>query len=85
VHELATNAVKYGALSEPDGKIDIEWLPYNAKKLTFSWRETKAKPPESISRKGFGTELLMSFFDQARFDATPTGVHFSGLLPHAQR
>ncbi|MBV9559001.1 MAG: PAS domain-containing protein [Bradyrhizobium sp.] len=61
VHELATNAVKYGALSQAGGRIDISWhieQTGSPRELVFEWREKggpKVKPPR---RKGFGTEML---------------------------
>ena len=71
VHELATNALKYGALAVPDGRIDIDWsILDNPGKLRFVWTEAVPggiKPPR---RDGFGTEFinrLMSY----ELDATP--------------
>jgi two-component sensor histidine kinase len=61
IHELATNAIKYGALSQPTGQINISWRVDNAAEaaqLIFDWREKggpSVTPPE---RKGFGSELL---------------------------
>jgi two-component sensor histidine kinase len=57
LHELATNAAKYGALSEPTGKVTISWHVADGK-LFLTWIErggpAVAGPP---SRKGFGAEL----------------------------
>lgn len=68
VHELATNAVKYGALSRPDGRVSIQWIAgADARTVTFSWRETGivtsshetgVLPPPVARTAGFGTKLL---------------------------
>lgn len=57
IHELGTNAVKYGALSNADGRIAIDWHDGDGR-LTFHWRETggpRVAPPD---RRGFGTNLI---------------------------
>lgn len=66
LHELATNAYKYGALSRDDGQIGIEWLieneDHNTPQLVLSWREETGKVSQSssptIAGGGFGTRLL---------------------------
>ena len=61
VHELATNATKYGALSNDTGKVEISWgerMGDGADVFDFQWQETlgpKVSPP---SRKGFGSHLI---------------------------
>jgi two-component sensor histidine kinase len=61
VHELTTNAVKHGALSEPGGNIDVRWtvtpLPAGDQ-LTWLWREVGGPPVSRPGREGFGTRLL---------------------------
>jgi signal transduction histidine kinase len=63
VHELATNALKYGALSEEGGRVRISWhvAPRDSQPwLQVDWAEKRAHPlakPER-SRRGFGTELI---------------------------
>ena len=57
VHELATNAVKYGALSAPDGRLRIDWR-IEGGELVFAWRETGAAQPVAQNGGGFGTKLL---------------------------
>jgi two-component system CheB/CheR fusion protein len=61
VHELATNALKYGALSKPEGRIDISWRVDGASdpgQLVFDWREKGGPSVASPQRAGFGSELL---------------------------
>ncbi|CAN7407349.1 PAS domain-containing protein [Phenylobacterium sp. LjRoot225] len=57
LHELATNAAKYGALSVPEGSASIRWK-VSGEELTLSWRETGGPPVTAPSRSGFGARLL---------------------------
>lgn len=57
VHELLTNAVKYGALSVSAGVLRIEWKR-TAKDLKISWLETGMAVVSQPNRKGFGTTLI---------------------------
>ncbi|MHC2086160.1 HWE histidine kinase domain-containing protein [Methylobacterium sp. CM6244] len=61
VHELATNALKYGALAEPHGRVIIAWMViYQSGEpwLRFDWDEDKGSGVPPPQRKGFGTELI---------------------------
>jgi len=62
VHELATNAIKYGALSGASGSIDISWARVEGEEpsLEFHWLEEGGTPVASGSedKGGFGTQLL---------------------------
>ena len=60
VHELATNAVKYGALSSENGKVDIDWREDPDGELKLTWRESGGPPAVQPERKGFGTRLIES-------------------------
>jgi PAS domain S-box-containing protein len=57
LHELATNSVKYGALSAPDGRVAIEWSCPEGQ-FTMSWRETGGPQVARPSRRGFGSQLI---------------------------
>ncbi|MFO1090869.1 MAG: PAS domain S-box protein [Hyphomicrobiales bacterium] len=60
LHELATNAVKHGALSVPTGRILIRWLASRGR-LCLTWRERGGPPIEKPPEKsGFGTRLIDS-------------------------
>lgn len=61
IHELTTNAAKYGALSNRRGRIAVSWavLPGGpAGMLRFAWRESGGPPVEPPRRQGFGSRLL---------------------------
>jgi PAS domain S-box-containing protein len=58
VHELATNAVKYGALSSPAGKVDICWEIAAEGDLAIRWRENGGPPVHAPDSRGFGSTLI---------------------------
>lgn len=60
LHELCTNAVKYGALSKPEGQVTVVWTIGEGTDnlLRLSWREAGGPPCEKPSRVGMGTRLL---------------------------
>jgi two-component sensor histidine kinase len=58
-HELATNAVKYGALSAPAGRVKISWT-VKSDIAHLTWREVGGPPPVEGGSAGFGTRLLAS-------------------------
>ncbi len=67
IHELATNATKYGALSVPEGKISISWTkPQDGSALLLNWRETGGPAPhgqEMMNQpagSGFGTRMSLA-------------------------
>jgi PAS domain S-box-containing protein len=57
LHELGTNAAKYGALSVEGGRVSIVWTR-DADRLRFEWRESGGPPVEAPSRRGFGSRLI---------------------------
>jgi PAS domain S-box-containing protein len=70
LHELGTNARKYGALSVPDGKLAVTWSVHSdrTRELHLQWVETNGKKPKiSPSRQpGFGTTLIQSIAAEGR-------------------
>jgi len=57
LHELATNAVKHGALSVPQGLVDVNWFEVDAA-LVLNWVENGGPAVSQPKREGFGTRLL---------------------------
>lgn len=60
-HELATNALKYGALSVPDGRLSVTWTLFEKRGrpwLSVDWIEEGAPPRKPSTRRGFGSELI---------------------------
>jgi two-component system CheB/CheR fusion protein len=64
LHELATNAAKYGALSKSSGRIDIEWRLQPGNRLLLRWSESGGPPVEAPARQGFGTRVMARICDQ---------------------
>jgi PAS domain S-box-containing protein len=60
LHELATNAAKYGSLSTPHGRVLINWRVDGTAEptLLFSWRECDGPPVQLPTEQGFGTRLI---------------------------
>jgi two-component system CheB/CheR fusion protein len=58
LHELATNAAKYGALSVPEGHIQVEWSLAADKRLILRWTETGGPCVMAPTRHGFGTRVM---------------------------
>ncbi len=80
-HELTTNALKYGFLSVPDGKVEVSW-DFDGANLNVSWRESGLKNLQPPSRNGFGFELL-EMFPNLGLDKTfeSGGLKLSARIP----
>jgi two-component system, chemotaxis family, CheB/CheR fusion protein len=93
IHELATNAIKYGALSQPTGRVDVSWRVNNGSdpiELVFDWREKGGPRVEPPGRKGFGSELLertlvFEFKGKTTLAYDPTGLHCTIAIPLNRR
>ena len=83
VHELATNALKYGALSVPGGTISFTWTVTQAAEgdeVAFEWKERGGPPPEAPTREGFGSRVIRSVTSRQKTGAVtieypPDGVY----------
>jgi two-component sensor histidine kinase len=90
-HELATNAVKHGALSVPGGSVDVAWAVVGpagkgARRVEITWRERGGPPVKPPSRRGFGSQLLeQGIGSQAhgtvQLDFRPEGLECRISLP----
>jgi PAS domain S-box-containing protein len=91
LHELATNAVKYGALAQPTGKLEVTW-ELKAKKPTseiaLQWQESGVSMPELglPKRKGYGSELIERALPyqlraKTQLEFGPDGVRCAILVP----
>jgi two-component sensor histidine kinase len=64
VHELATNAAKYGSLSQTSGRVIVTWQIRDGEggepQLAFSWAERDGPPVSPPTREGFGTRLILA-------------------------
>ena len=58
LHELCTNAVKYGALSVPQGRVRLHWEDIGDGRLLIEWGEENGPPIEKPTEQGFGGKLL---------------------------
>lgn len=86
IHELATNAAKYGALSTTDGRVFIEWRLVTPQAAELHWREAGGPLVVSPDKRGFGRDLLEKIVAQElqskvdlRFD--PAGVECTLRVP----
>ncbi len=78
-HELATNAVKYGALSVPEGRVLLSWTATSAlDQLSIEWRERNGPVIAAPSRTGFGSRLLERAVPNAaaKLDYDPAGISY---------
>ena len=85
LHELATNAAKYGALSHDDGQLNVRWICENGL-LTFGWTETGGPTVSPPTRQGFGTKMIHASITQQRggkamFDWLPSGLKCTLVIP----
>ncbi len=78
LHELATNAAKYGALSAVDGRVELTWRHAADGRLELRWSETGGPPVRPPTRQGFGTRIINLMSAQlkgaARFDWRVDGL-----------
>jgi two-component sensor histidine kinase len=66
LHELTTNSVKYGALSESSGRIRVQWTRPTDRKLVLHWNEMGGPPVKPPARQGIGTRVIDSVIRAAK-------------------
>ena len=78
LHELATNAAKYGALSLPGGRIHVDWSMVADGRLMFHWSEVGGPAVAAPARRGFGMQvmerMILSLKGGVRLDWRPQGL-----------
>jgi PAS domain S-box-containing protein len=79
LHELATNAAKYGAFSVPEGRVQIEWVRGADGRLIVRWIEADGPPVRQPTHTGFGTRVLEKMIQsplkgEIRFDWRAEGL-----------
>jgi PAS domain S-box-containing protein len=78
LHELATNAVKYGALSVPHGQVSLKWTHNTDGRLVLRWTETGGPAVKTPTHQGFGTRIIERIIGQlkgsAHFDWQADGL-----------
>jgi PAS domain S-box-containing protein len=87
LHELATNAVKYGALSVPTGRVALTW-ELTQDEITLRWTELGGPAPKQPERRGYGTRVINGTIDgqlggKATFDWRPPGLCCTIVLPRS--
>jgi PAS domain S-box-containing protein len=89
IHELTTNAAKYGALSVYGGKVKVTWsvaIDSSRRTLTFDWMETGGPAVAKPTRQGFGSRLLEFVLPgqiqaKTRIEYAPAGVSVHCTVP----
>lgn len=89
LHELATNAAKYGSLSTEAGRVEIEWC-FEGDDFVMSWRETGGPIVAKPTTRGFGSTLIESVVrttlsGEVYMDFAPTGVVWRLRCPNSWR
>jgi PAS domain S-box-containing protein len=88
LHELSTNAVKYGALSQASGRLELNWeiLP---NEILVTWRETGGPTVQKPRQTGFGAKIITSSIERqlegkVSFDWRPEGLYCELSAPRRQ-
>jgi PAS domain S-box-containing protein len=64
LHELATNAAKYGALAVPDGQVELKWSHDAERQLHLRWTESSGPKVQEPTHKGFGGRIIEQMIAQ---------------------
>jgi two-component sensor histidine kinase len=86
LHELATNAAKYGALSDGEGRVEVAWSCATDGQLSLRWIERGGPPVKTPTRHGFGTRIVGRIIreqskGEMRVDFNPVGFECEIVLP----
>ena len=85
LHELATNSMKYGALSLPDGFVRVTWSVDDGR-FRFRWKDCGGPPVDKPGKPGFGSRMLTRALaselgGKASLDFEPDGVRYEVEAP----
>lgn len=86
LHELMTNAAKYGALSVPEGRLTVAWRIADDGDCLLTWRESGGPAVVAPTRRGFGSKLIQSTIEydlkgSALLDYDPAGLRVELRIP----
>ncbi len=86
LHELATNAAKYGSLSTTEDYVRVEWTPEADRRLMLRWTEVGGPPVKPPTRSGFGTNVMEAMIrdqlkGEVRFDWRAEGLACEIVIP----
>lgn len=86
IHELATNAAKYGALSQPGGNLSVQWSLITNDRARIEWKETGGPPVAPQRKRGFGMDLIERIVahelqSPVKVDFNPDGVRCTLIVP----
>jgi PAS domain S-box-containing protein len=86
LHELATNAAKYGALSREAGHVDLRWRVSDGR-LELSWKESNGPQIVPPSRRGYGSRAIVAGIERqlggiVKFDWQTNGLRCTLSVPH---
>ena len=89
IHELVTNAAKYGALSNASGTVTLAWDLTQDHRILFNWREEGGPPPLADRCRGFGSDLIEKVISRdlhsdIKLEFAATGVRVSFAVPIRQ-
>jgi PAS domain S-box-containing protein len=86
MHEMCTNAAKYGALSVSEGRVSISWALDGQNGLKFAWKERDGPPVVQPTRFGFGSTMiqrhLASDFEDVQLAFAGDGISLTLLFPN---
>lgn len=85
MHELATNSLKYGALADPDGTLELSWRGNGEQAWSMEWRENVSRQISPPTRRGFGQVVMVDMVEQGTagkvsMDFLPKGLTWSLIV-----
>jgi CheY-like chemotaxis protein len=89
LHELVTNAAKYGALSSLSGRVKLDWTS-DGRTIEFTWMEIGGPVTTKPATLGFGTRIVLASIERqlggrVEFDWKPQGLTCTFAIPHGDK